>query len=254
MRKLCVSIALLTVMAVLTQSNAQQPDPATFKLFGAVGRILGENPASLTRNESVQKELKLDEDQVKAIKEKVPQTGGFGGFGGKGKQDDAAKERFTKYMEKVNALKDVPEDKLEAKIRETFKEEIEGPAKEVEKILKPEQMARLKQIGRQQGGPGAYLKPENVKDLKLTDEQTKKLKDINDELQKDVRELFGAGGKGGFSAETREKMTALNKEAKEKADALLTDEQKSKWKELIGEPFTVQRGGGRPQPKPKKDD
>ena len=56
---------------------------------------------------------------------------------------------------------------------------------------------------------------------------------------------------GGFSAETREKMAMLNKEASEKAGEVLTAEQKSKWKELTGEPFTVPFGGGA---RPKKDD
>jgi hypothetical protein len=46
-------------------------------------------------------------------------------------------------------------------------------------------------------------------------------------------------------------MQSLNKEASEKAADVLTSEQKTKWKELIGEPYTVQRNfGGRP----KKDD
>lgn len=259
MRKIVVGFALLTVMAVLSQSAAQQPDAETFKLFGRVMRVVGDNPGTLAVNSGVQKELKMDDDQVKAVQEKVATTGfRFGGFGGKGgKFDEAAKERMTKMMEKVATLKDVPEDQLDAKIRETFKEEIEGPAKEVEKILKPEQMTRLKQISRQQGGPRAYLKADNVKDLKLTDDQQKKLKDISTELEKDVGELRrGAGGaKGGFGRvppETQEKIDALNKEANEKAAAVLTDEQKSKWKELIGEPYTVRFGGGRPQP--KKDD
>ncbi len=46
MRKICVSLALLTVIAVLSQSTAQQPDPALFKLFGPVMRVVGENPGA----------------------------------------------------------------------------------------------------------------------------------------------------------------------------------------------------------------
>jgi hypothetical protein len=257
MRRICVSIALLALIAVLSQSTAQQPDPAVFKLFGAVNRIIGDNPGALASNQGVQKELKMDEDQVKAVREKIGGSGfGFGGGRGKGRGKDAGgdfKERFAKMMEKVEKLKDVPEDKLEDKIREEFKEEIETPTKEVEKILKPEQMKRLMQIARQQGGPRAYLKPENVKDLSINDDQKKKLTEIATELEKDVGELRrSGGGMGGFrlSPETREKIENLNKEAADKAAGVLTAEQKTKWKELIGEPFTVQRGGFRP----KKDD
>jgi hypothetical protein len=260
MRKIIVSIGLLTLMGVMSQSSAQQFDREMFRLIQPVMRVLGDNPATLTLNPQVQQELKLDEDQVKAVREKVtaPGLGGFGlgggGFG-KGKLDEAAREKLreqaTKMQERIATLRDVPEDELDAKIRETFKEEIEGSMKAVEEVLNSEQMGRLKQISRQQGGLNAYLKPENVKDLGLSDDQKTKLKEISDELQKDVGELrrgaAGAGGaKGGFgrvSPEVQEKIDALTKEAREKADGVLTDEQKSKWKELTGEPFTV-RGGG----------
>jgi len=260
MRRILITVGLLTAMTVILNQSQAQFDPETGKIMRAVGKVLADNPAAYAANQGVQKELKLDEDQVKAISEKVPAQFGFGfggggGKGGKGKFDpDQFKERMAKMMEKYEKLKDVPEDKMEEKIREVFKEELEGPAKEVEKILKPEQLARLKQIARQQGGAAAYLKPENVKDLSITDEQKGKLKEITTQLDKDLAELRGSGGKGGFAVtpETREKMTALSKEAKEKADTLLTDTQKSKWKELTGEPFTVQFGGGRTRP--KKDD
>jgi hypothetical protein len=255
MRKLLIPLALLGLMFVLSESSAQFGDPETAKVMRVAFRVMGDNPGALAANPGVQKELKMDDDQIKAVQEKVPAAFGGGGLGkGKGKGkfelDDAAKERFSKYIEKIQSLKDVPEDKLEDKIRETFKEEIEGPTKEVEKILKPEQMTRLRQISRQQGGPAAYLKPENVKDLELTDDQKTKLRSISTELDKDVGELRRSGGKGGFTPETREKIDSLTKEANEKAAGVLTDDQKAKWKTLIGEPYTVRFGGFRP----KKDD
>lgn len=249
MRKICVSLALLALIVVLGHSSAQQPDfQAMMKVGRSVQRVVGDNPGFLAINPGVQKELKMDEDQIKSVREKVPAGIGFGGFGGFGKGKDLTdeqKEKAAKMMEKFQTLMEVPEDKLEDKIREVFKDEIEGPNKEVEKILKPEQMARLKQISRQQGGPAAYLKPDNVKDLDLKDEQKTKIKEISTELDKDRAELFSGGGMGGFrlSPETREKLNTLTKEATEKATAVLTDAQKSKWKELTGEPFAVQLGG-----------
>jgi hypothetical protein len=248
MRRMFVATALFAAMLGVSQLPAQQPDPELFKLFRPVMQVVGSSPGLLAANPGVQKELKMDDEQVKAVREKVPQMG----FGFGKKNDPDAAERMQKMMEKLQGLKDVPEDKLADKIREVFKDEIETPTKEVEKILKPEQMTRLKQIARQQGGPAAYILPENAKDLKLTDEQKTKIKGISDELQKDVMELFRAGGMGGFSPEMREKMTSLNKEAKEKADEVLTGDQKTKWKEITGEPFTVQRGPG--GPRKQKDD
>jgi len=247
MRRIFLAAALFTAMVGLSRSSAQ-PDPEMMRVFRAAMQVVGTSPGVLANDPGVQKELKLDEEQVKAVKDKAPPLR-LGGFGGRGKGKELTpeqQERMAKMMEKIQALKDVPEEKLDAKVREAFKEELEGPTKEVEKILKPEQMTRLHQIARQQGGPNAYLRAENAKDLGLTDDQKKKLKDITDELQKDTMALF----QGGFSAETREKMSMLNKEASEKAAEVLTAEQKSKWKELTGEPYTVQPFRGRP----KKDD
>jgi Spy/CpxP family protein refolding chaperone len=264
MRRFLMASALMGVMVILGFSAAQEPpDPKLMAVMKAAMPILANNPATMTLNPGVQKELKMSEDQVTAVREKVTGGFGFGGGFGKGKGGGGdPKEAFAKMMERYEPLKDVPEDKLEAKIREVFKEELEGPMKEVEKILKPEQLARLKQIARQQGGPGAYLKSENVADLKITDDQKTKLKEINDELQKDVGELRRAGGggkgggKGGFggfggpvSPETQQKIDSLTKEANEKAAEVLTPEQKTKYKELIGAPYTVQF-----QRRPKKDD
>ncbi|HKB03921.1 MAG TPA: hypothetical protein VKD90_16990 [Gemmataceae bacterium] len=261
MRKWFVATALLGGMAYLGSTTAQEFDQELFKKMRQAGQIMRDHPVVVANNPGVQKELKLDEDQVKAVKEKVTPPagtfgfGGGGGFGkGKGKGGGGGdfKERFAKQMERMQVLKDVPDDKMEEKVHEIYKEELDGPTKELDKILKPEQQARLKQIARQQGGPRAYLKTQNVKDLNLTDEQKTKLREIVNEHDKDVAELmpkggFGKGG-GGFSPETREKMEALNKEAAEKAGNVLTADQKSKWKELIGEPYTIQFG------RPKKDD
>ena len=267
MRKLFVAAALLGGMAYLGSTTAQEFDQELFKKIRQAGQIMRDHPVMVVNNPGVQKELKLDDDQVKAVKDKVtPPAGmgfGFGGGGGFGKGKGGGKggggadfkERFAKQMEKMQVLKDVPEDKMEDKVHEIYKDELDGPTKELEKILKPEQQARLKQIARQQGGPRAYLKSDNVKDLSLTDEQKTKLREIVTELDKDVAELmprggFGKGGGGGFTPETREKLEALNKEAGEKADKVLTAEQKTKWKALTGEAYTVRFEFGRP----KKDD
>jgi hypothetical protein len=262
-RKLFGSAALLVGLVLVAGQSAAQPDPEVLKLIGPVFRIIGSNPAALLNNPSVQKEIKLDVEQVKGVHEMNKNAGfGFGGGFRKGKDgggfDEAAKERMTKMFEKLGQLKDVPEDKLEDKIREVFKEEIEGPTKAAEKILKPDQAKRLAQIGRQNAGVRGLIGTETAKELKLTDEQKTKIKEISTELDKDVAELMpmGKGGFGGgfgggrISPETREKVAHLRKEAMEKATESLTADQKTKWKELTGDPFEMKFN----PPQRKKDD
>ncbi|HKB05987.1 MAG TPA: hypothetical protein VKD90_27580 [Gemmataceae bacterium] len=252
MRKLFLSSALVAGMILMGQASAQF-DPAMGKVFGAYFQVMQRNPAGLVMVPGVQKELKMDEEQVKTAQEKIGARAGFGFGKGKGGGGGDFKERMAKMMEKLEPLKDTPEDQLEDKIREAFKEDLEGPMKDLEKILKPEQTKRLLQISRQNAGVSYLASTDGIKELELKDEQKTKVKEIYKELQKDVDELRrSGGGKGGFglSPESREKMLSLNKEAKEKALDALTKEQKEKYKELTGEPFEVKFEFRRP----KKDD
>ena len=52
--------------------------------------------------------------------------------------------------------------------------------KSVAKILKPEQFKRLKQISYQQQGGRAFTDPEVAKALRLTEEQQKTIREINE--------------------------------------------------------------------------
>lgn len=265
MRKLFMLSTLLGAIVALSGGlSAQQPQPkkggqggfgGDFAKLRPIMTALGSSPASLLMNKGVQTEIKLTEEQTKTLADQAQER-----LGGD------MKERFSKMMEKGKALDGVPEDKLDEKVREVFKEEIETPMKEAEKVLKPDQIKRLKEIHFSNLGLGLFTNYEYSQTLKITSEQKTKAKEIQDELTKDMQEL-GVGGRGGFgggngkftppSKETLEKVETLRKEAKEKGMELLTADQKKMYKDMAGEPFEVkmERGagfGGRPRP--KKDD
>jgi len=188
---------------------------------GGGGR--GMSSAMLLGQKSVQEELKLSEDQVKKLQ-----------------------EFQTSQREKFQGLRDLSEDERRQKFQELAKES----EKVVDETLKPEQKKRLKQISLQlqlRQGTRAYSSPEVASALQLTDEQKDKLKTIGEESQKAGRELFQPGGD---RDEARKKFEELRKQTQEKVMGVLTDEQKSKLKELQGEPFKGRLdfggfGGGR---------
>src|SRR5262249_22484362 len=97
---------------------------------------------------------------------------------------------------------------------------------EVSRLLTPAQQVRLRQIGLQAEGPGAFAEPEVVAALKLTSEQREQIRTIEDEV------LFGwlRGVRPGTSV-------AGGKAAKERAIAVLTEEQVGRWQEMTGEPL-----------------
>src|SRR5262249_45285188 len=109
---------------------------------------------------------------------------------------------------------------------------------------KPEQLKRLNQIMWQRSGIARAINNSEVQTaLKLDDKQKEKIKTIEDENQKATRELFqGGGGRGNAN---REKMQELRKKAEEDINAVLTDDQKKAYKDLLGEEFKGEIGMGR---------
>jgi Spy/CpxP family protein refolding chaperone len=122
-------------------------------------------------------------------------------------------ERTTKYYEIMNKLGD-----------ET--------AKEVEKILLPHQIKRLKQIMTQTrlgqlgyGGAATLGGDDIAKELGITDEQREELKKKEEEVRQDMQK------------KTQEFYKKLQEEAREKLFSVLTPAQRKKLDELTGEKF-----------------
>jgi Spy/CpxP family protein refolding chaperone len=220
MRKLHALIVATGVVALAASFALAQRGGGFFR---------GPSPMMLLGQESVQKELKLTQEQAEKVK--------------------AASEKQRKSFQGLRAIQDEQE---RAKKFEEMRKEAD---KFVAEILKPEQVKRLKQITLQQQGGRALEDPEVAKELNLTDDQKTKVKEIMEDTGNQIRELFQGGG--GFSEETRKKMQEINKTATEKATGLLTADQKAKWKEMTGEPFKGEirfgpPGGGQRRPPEKK--
>jgi hypothetical protein len=99
----------------------------------------------------------------------------------------------------------------------------------------------------------ALEKPDIAKEMQLTDEQTRKVREIRDAAMKEMAKVFEGGADS--REEARKKMTEINKANDEKLLKLLSDEQKAKWKDLVGEPFKgeLKPGFGLRQPRDGKE-
>ncbi len=196
--------------------------PAAMAQGGGRGGFGGFGGGMLLSNKSVQEELKLTSEQT----EKVTKW---------------AEEQRAKGQETRTAIQDTPEADRPAKIAEIGKKNAEELAKFSKEVLQPEQAKRFRQISLQSRGLGVFAGPgadaKVAEELKLTDDQKTKLGDLVKELGEKRREIM-ADANGDFTA-AREKMTPITKEYTEKAHAVLTDDQKKAWKELVGAPFEV---------------
>jgi hypothetical protein len=160
----------------------------------------------LLRQKSVQKELELGADVIKKIAEFTAA------------QSEAAQKTAS----------------LGGAER---KKEFEKLAKENDKFLTDtlaaKQSKRLDQITMQFTALHQLTKPEMVKELKLSDEQVKKFKDMQTEARKALVEVLEAPAGAGKN----EKFAKLRVETSTKILAVLTDEQNKKVREMAGPPF-----------------
>ena len=114
---------------------------------------------------------------------------------------------------------------------------------EVNAVLTAQQQVRLRQIGLQADGPGAFRDPEVVAALKLTPEQREGIRAIEDEAFFAMMRMM-ALPTGPASPETQ---NHRDRPASERILALLTEEQARRWAEMTGLPF---KGALAPFPPP----
>jgi hypothetical protein len=217
---LVLGLALLLAAPALAQNPRGQGQRQGRGPGGGSGGVGG-----LLQNESVQKELKIETAEAEKLKAAVQ------------KVYDAHKDDLAKVRE----ITDQAERRQ--KNQELGKTISDETLKAVSDILTADQLKRFKQIQLQQSGVQAFTQPEVQTALKLTDEQKDAIKTITEDAAKQRRDLTqGGGGRGQGNAE---KMVAIRKESLDRAQKLLTPDQKKTWKDLTGDAFTIVRPQGR---------
>jgi len=212
MRTMFSALVGLSLVALVAGPAAAQGQG---RGFGGRG---GGSLAGLLGNASVQKELKLDDEQTTKAKATAEKLNG------------EAREKFT-------GLQDLPQEERREKMMAITHEINEATLKAVGEYLKPEQITRLKQISYQQRGAQAFTDSEVAKKLNITDAQKTDIQTIVTESMAAMRTIF-TENQDDQEARTK-KMTELRKETLAKAEAKLNDEQQKTWKELLGAPFEV---------------
>ena len=204
---------LATALAIPVVAQAQG------QRGGGMGMGGGMAGPGLISNPAVQKEIKLTDEQ-------------------KGKATSFSEE----YRSQMGDLRDLSPEERTTKLQ---KMNAEG-MKDVEKMLKPEQSKRFKEIIFQVRGMANLADPEIAKALKVTAEQSDKVKNLTEAERSEIQEARQDAGDDRAAAAT--KTTAIRKATMTKAMALMTPDQKSMWKEMAGEPFELPAmgGGGRP--------
>jgi Spy/CpxP family protein refolding chaperone len=220
MRKMILTLALgiglvLPVVAQFRQGGA-----------GGFGQMTGD---ALLNNKSVQKELKLTEEQTKQIEELTSA------------QREAMKEAFQSFRE---------DREKAAEMMKKAQTEMTNGLKKVRESFTSEQSKRFSQIKIQVAAKNKDLKifqdEEVVKALNLTTKQQDTVKETLAGIEKDVQELRDEA-KGDFRKmrDIFQKSRELTNEGWDTVVKSLNDDQKKAWEDAQGEKFELKMDFGK---------
>ncbi len=204
------ALTMALLIPVMAQPPAGRPGGPFGGRFGGPMLMLG-----LLRNQQVQQELKLTDQQ----KQQLEQLG-------------------EQWREKMRGLRDLPPEERRQKV-EGMRAEVE---KQLATILNEQQMKRLKQIALQVEGYAALERPEVADQVGLTKEQRQKIRDILRQAAEKRRGAFQQGQ--GDRQAAFQRMREIRQWVDGEIEKLLTAEQKKKWQELVGAPFKFEGGFG----------
>jgi hypothetical protein len=142
-------------------------------------------------------------------------------------------QKITQFTAAQSEAAQKTADLGEAERKAVFEKLARQNEKFLTDTLTAKQSKRLDQIMMQFTALTQLTKPEMAKELNLSDEQVKKLKDMQTEARKALVELLQAQAGGGKN----EKFAKLREDTRTKILALLTDEQNAKVREMVGPPF-----------------
>ncbi len=236
----CLGVLLIAVV-MCVPAVAQEKGKGRFRGFGGGGGFISNSLAGLGATEAVQKEAGIGgdvteklaslRDDVNAARLKEFQNAGINLQEFQSLTADERQEQRGKMTE------------IEIKLNGEFNPK-------VKEIVSADQYKRLQQIQLQanlaQRGPGSLAFTELAAELKLTDEQKKKLNDSQAEIDAKQRELFFSGGGGGGG----QAFGKLRDERIAKTNEILTAKQKETLNSLKGAAFDTNQlvgggGGGR---------
>ena len=209
------SMVLLVVLSLVEcfSGPARAQEPAQMLQQG-----LG--PQFMVFRDKVQERLKVSDDQKKKLQEPL--------------------EGFIKEMTEVfQSLDGVKPEEREKKIGPYRQKAHEKLAALLKETLKEEQLKQLRQLVLQQEGLFALGHPEVMAELKVTDEQKKQFISLVQELQRNIEPLFQEAQSAGNPQEIGPKVMKLRKQYESKIEAVLSDAQKKRWKEMLGEPLDL---------------
>ncbi len=180
--------------------------------FMALGKL------ELLRNEKIQKELALTDEQRDSLH----------------KFAEELREEIGKGRGQEQKLSP---DERRTQMAAVFAQRQKDIQKKLDDVLTTAQRQRLGELELQLRGPAALYQADVADSLALTDDQKKKLEDLKTEQAKQFRDMMRDAFHGGDRDKVREQVQKARKDAHDAVLAVLTTEQRDKFEKMQGPKF-----------------
>lgn len=227
-RSLMVLAVTLVVGATMFAATATPAAEESQRGSGR-GRARSSSLLGLLMREQVQKEMKLNQEQTTKVQEIIEKLG-------------------AELREQYSALREIEDRQKQRERMNELRDEFDRKVREqLADVVKREQMIRLYQIRLQvRAVVDSLANRYVVGKLKLTEDQKKKLAEINSNVQAKRSELFSSMRDASREqrSEAYQKYRKMRSDADEQALGVLTDEQKKTFEEMKGEKIELEMGRG----------
>ncbi len=235
-----LSVALIAGSAMAQPGGGRAPGmggpgmggPGGMRGPGGMGGFGGGGVIGLLRTELMQTELGIDKATVE-------------------KAEGVVRTAMEEGRASFEGLRDLSEEQRRAKFEEMrtqMQERMKDLEKKIAEVIGMEKFGRLKEIELQMSGVEGISRPEVSAFLGLTDAQKEKIDELRQANREKAREKMGAIFSGNFRemseeerTASREKMETLRKELQTELETgvmgQITDDQKAKLGQMMGEPF-----------------
>ncbi|NLF72323.1 MAG: hypothetical protein GX575_25085 [Candidatus Anammoximicrobium sp.] len=240
MKRFCTMVAVMFVLLALASDSAWAQPGGRGGFRGGPGGFGGTpNLLDLANIEAVQKEIEAQDEQLAGIKKLNDQL-----------RAEREAQRGQGQRANFQNMSDEERQKAFGEMRERREKQTASANAKLAEILLPHQIKRIEQISLQTRGLAALSDPKIAAELKISDEQKKKLEEARNASMEAMRAMFQGGNRDQDREQMRAKMQDMRKQAEEKVLAVLTADQKAQFEKMKGESFQMPEGAFGPGSRP----
>ena len=215
--------SLTTAIVLCSAGQAQQPpvqtpprNPGQQQVNQNAQTARGPSRSVLYQDNEVRKLLNLTDDQVDRL--------------------SATNRRIQqKYADELTRLNALSTEQRAAELRRLASSQRGDFYKSVDNVLTPAQLERYRQLEYQLQGPSAFSDPNIRTRLSLTNEQIGRIQALQSNLSS--YEAFLRNPDGTLRTSNVDEYRAYRLRTNERLDAILSQEQRDRWRDVIGQPY-----------------